>query len=171
MAKPMPRLLRAAALAAAVAALGGCGSTAALLAGEPPVWGSGQRPGALPGIGGRLDWSGVQSEVQGRVTVTARTEEEWQGLWRQVAAPAPGPLPPGWMAVAVFAGVQSGGGFAVEIVDAAVLRRIDFPDTLQVTYRIKAPAAGALTSQELTSPWAVRLVRDTPARPDFERIT
>ncbi len=169
----MRRILRVLALVGAVLPMGGCEYGASLLAGEAPAWGSTEAVRSLPGINGRLEWSGLQSEVQGRSTVVARTQEEWGQLWRRVAQDPPAPLPAGWMAVGVFAGLQNTGGHSVEILDAAPIRRAEFTaiERFVVTYRIVLPPAEGVAPQAQTSPWAIRLMRDTPTRVEFERVS
>jgi hypothetical protein len=150
--------------------LGGCQWGASFLAGEPPAWdGTLQK---MPGIDGRLEWSGQQSEIQGRLTMVARTQEEWDEMWRRAAQPPPAPLPEGWMAVAVFAGLQNSGGTAVRIEQAGGPWRANYSavERMLVTYRISQPPSDAIVTQAQASPWAIRLVRATPLRVEFERL-
>lgn len=166
-----PSAARAALLLGLAAPLAGCEWGAGLLAGEPPAWG-GTTASSRPGIDGRLEWEGQQSEIQARATLVARTQEEWAELWRRTAQEPPGPLPRGWMAVAVFGGVQNSGGYRVQVLDVVRARRSDVTqiERMLATYRISTPPPGGATSQAQTSPWAIRLVQDTPLRVEFERV-
>lgn len=154
--------LPALALTLCVALLAGCEWSASLLTGESPAWGSGTASAEqTPGIGGQFEWQGQQAEVQGRAFAVARTGEEWQALWSRTAMQPPGPLPQGWMAVAVFAGTRQTGGYGVEVVSMDAVAQTGAPDRLRVSYRIQPPPGDAMVTQALTSPWAIRIF---PAR-------
>ncbi|HSK41000.1 MAG TPA: protease complex subunit PrcB family protein [Arenibaculum sp.] len=151
-------VLRPAVLILSAALLAGCEWSASLLTGEPPAWGSGTAMAEQTlGVDGEFDWQGQQAEAQGRAFGIARTGDEWQALWSRTGTQAPGPLPRGWMAVAVFAGTRPTGGYSVEIVSMDAAAQTGAPDRLRVSYRIQAPPGDAMVTQALTSPWAIRV--------------
>src|SRR6218665_3153701 len=65
-----------------------------------------------------FSWNGTNANTSVAENVVARTEEEWQALWKRVQRPAPGKLPAGKMAVAVFLGQKPTAGYGVEISSA-----------------------------------------------------
>jgi hypothetical protein len=144
----------------------GCEWAGSALTGEAPFW-AGSAPGqggarARPGIDGEVRWSGQQAAVQGRALLAARTDEEWRRIWELAGEEPPGPLPDGWMAVAVFAGVRDTGGHSVEIGTVGPEEETGMPPRVHAVYRIREPAPDAMVTQALTSPWAVRIVPELP---------
>jgi hypothetical protein len=154
----------------------GCTPAMNLLAGEPLSNSDGaQAAQALPGINGQFEWSGVQAGVQGRATLIARTEKEWQDMWQLTATPAPGPLPQGWMGIGVFLGMRQTAGYSVAIegITEQVTTDQRFTDQglpasreMVISYGERAPAPGTMTAQMLTSPYVIRIVprSDWPTR-------
>jgi hypothetical protein len=154
----------------------GCTPAMNLLAGEPLSNPEGtQIAQAPPGIAGQFEWSGTQASVQGRTTIIARTEQEWQDMWRLAATPAPGPLPQGWMGVGVFLGMRQTAGYSVVIegITEQVTSDQRFTDQglpasreLVISYGERAPPLGAMTAQVLTSPYVIRIIQrnDWPLR-------
>lgn len=160
---------------AAMLVLAGCGDDSSPI----DVLGGGQEPvtppvevvtiplSPGPGINGRNDWFGAQSAANMDILVIARDERAWRILWQLVHADGtPGELPEGAMAVGVFLGQRSSGGYtaafeSVSLVDGEVIAR----------YRETAPPADAIVSQALTSPYAVRLVRASNAPVQFVRVS
>lgn len=164
-ARPAGGLGIAVALALALAACGGGNSPIDLLGGGqeavPPVESLGIPLAAGPGIDGRHDWFGSQSAGQLDVQITARDQRGWEILWQLVGEPAPGDLPDGTMALAVFLGPRPSGGYTV------AFDRVVRQDGLVVAdYRETTPPPDALVSQALTAPYAIRLVQadDAPVR-------
>jgi hypothetical protein len=118
-----------------------------------------------PGINGRNDWFGAQSAANMDILVTARDERSWRILWQLVGSEPPGELPEGAMAIGVFLGQRSSGGYtaafeSVSLAEGQVIAR----------YIETTPPADAIVSQALTSPYAVRLVRANGAPIQFVRI-
>ena len=154
----------------------GCTPVMNLLAGEPLSNPEGAETAqAPPGIDGRFEWSGAQAGVQGRTTLIARTEQEWQDMWQLAATPAPGPLPQGWMAIGIFLGMRQTAGFSVAIEGITEQVTTDQRFTQQglpasrevvISYGERAPAPGAMSAQVLTSPYVIRIVPriDWPTR-------
>jgi SH3-like domain-containing protein len=140
----------------------GCEWAGSALTGEPPFWPGDAAARTGTGIAGEVEWSGQQAGAQGRVHLAARTEEEWRRIWDLTGQEPPGPLPEGWMAVAVFAGARSTGGHSVGIRSVEPVQRSGSPPEVRVVYRIRAPAQDAMVTQALTSPWAVRIVPELP---------
>jgi len=154
----------------------GCTPVMNLLAGEPLSNSDGaQVAQATPGINGHFEWSGVQASVQGRVTMIAKTEQEWQDMWQLAAAPAPGPLPQGWMGIGIFLGMRQTSGYSVVIenITEQVTTEQRFTEQglppnreIVISYGERIPAPGTMTAQTLTSPYVIRIVRrsDWPTR-------
>lgn len=127
----------------------GAGAGASLLSGE-----------ATPGTA----WSGDRSQSGERAYVLADTPREWTELWARVGAPAPGPLPDGRMAAAVFLGPRDTAGFGVVIEDARAEG-----DTLVIGYHERVPGPDEAVAQVTTSPYAVRLLPRVAGTPKFVR--
>ena len=118
---------------------------AAALLGDQPA---GAPPPAAPDIK-TLEASQFSGIARAREAV-ARTQAEWDALWREHARPGK-PAPPvdfaGRMVVAVFLGSRSTGGYAVTITGT----RMD-GSTLVVEWREGAPGKRDITAQVLTAP-------------------
>ena len=154
----------------------GCTPAMNLLAGEPLSNPEGAEAARTPpGIDGHFEWTGVQASVQGRATLIARTEQEWQNMWQLAATPAPGPLPQGWMGIGVFLGMRQTAGYSVVIEGITEQVTTDQRFTQQglpasremvISYGERAPAPGAMSAQVLTSPYVIRIVprSDWPTR-------
>ena len=95
---------------------------------------------------------GPISLVAGEQQVVARSQAEWEALWKShgAAQPAPAVDFTTEMVVAVFLGAQPTGGFAVEITGA----RLE-GDTLVIRYVEQRPGRRDVVSQMLTSPFHV----------------
>ncbi len=95
---------------------------------------------------------GGQSGVDEPREVVARTEEEWQALWKTLPLKRDAPKVSfaNTMVVAVFLGSRPSSGYSVEIVD---VKRDG--DTLLVEYVEREPAANVMTAAVMTSPYAV----------------
>jgi hypothetical protein len=154
----------------------GCTPVMNLLAGEPLSNAEGtQSARTPPGINGHFEWSGTQAGVQGRTTLIARTEQEWQDIWQLAATPAPGPLPQGWMGIGIFLGMRQTAGYSVVIEGITEQVTTDQRFTEQglpasrevvISYGERIPAPGTMTAQMLTSPYVIRIVprSDWPTR-------
>ena len=121
-----------------------------------------------PGINGRTDWFGAQSLATIDILMTARDDRAWGVLWQLVHGKdgTPGDLPEGAMAVGVFLGQRPTGGYTVSfesvtLEDGQVIAR----------YIETEPPSGAIVSQALTAPYAVRLVRASDAPVQFVRLS
>lgn len=102
-------------------------------------------------------WSGAQSGVDQPSSRVIRDTAEWQALWQQLKREAPQPLAPNQMAVAVFLGQRRSGGYRVEVTRA----RAEAGASV-LEYREQTPAPGMMTTQALTSPWAVVTLPASP---------
>jgi len=154
----------------------GCTPAMNLLAGEPLSNPEGaQATQTPPGINGHFEWSGVQASVQGRSTIIARTEQEWQDMWQLAATPAPGPLPQGWMGIGIFLGMRQTTGYSVVIEGITEQVTTDHRFTEQglpasremvISYGERVPSPGTMTAQMLTSPYVIRIIprSDWPTR-------
>lgn len=157
-----------AALGAALMSATGCTAAMNLLAGEPLSNSEGTQIVQVPGIDGQFEWSGTQASVQGRTTIVARTQEQWENLWQLTGTPAPGPLPRDWMGIGVFLGMRqtAGYGVVIETITEQVTTDRQFIEQglpsgreLVVSYGERAPPPGAMAAQVLTSPFVIRIVR------------
>jgi hypothetical protein len=161
-------ILRFAVLGSVIAFATGCTPVMNLLAGEPLSNGEGtQTAGAPPGIDGLFEWSGMQAGVQGRTTLIAKTEQEWQDMWQLAATPPPGPLPQGWMGIGIFLGMRQTAGYSVAIEGITEQVTTDQRFTEQglppsremvVAYGERIPTPGAMNAQVLTSPYVIRII-------------
>lgn len=89
--------------------------------------------------------SGIDQAEQ----VVARTEAEWEALWKRHAPgrPAPSVDFARHMVVGVFLGSRPSGGYQVEITGARTDGQI-----LIVTWAERTPPPGAMAAQVLTAP-------------------
>jgi hypothetical protein len=170
------RMTRFSVLGTVIVLATGCTPAMNLLAGEPLSNPEGtQIAQAPPGIAGQFEWSGTQASVQGRTTIVARTEQEWQNMWQLAATPAPGPLPQGWMGIGIFLGMRQTAGYSVAIegiteqvtTDQRFIQQgLPASREVVISYGERAPAPGAMSAQVLTSPYVIRIVprMDWPTR-------
>lgn len=110
----------------------------------------------LPGCAGAegaADWQGNSTQSVTREAVVAEDAAAWQQVWARVGTPAPAALPDGNVAVAVFAGQKRTGGTSVEFVDVQ-----QGENQTTVRYRIKLPPLTQMTTQVISSPYAIKLV-------------
>lgn len=119
----------------------------------------------------KTSYSGTNADTTTQEFTTARTEAQWDALWKRLQEPMPGRLPKGKMAVVVMAGQRLTGGYKVEIVTAERERRLGDTDKFNVEWREYVPAPGTMQTQTLTSPWALRLVDDWPYAPDYHELS
>lgn len=118
-----------------------------------------------PGVNGRTDWFGAQSAANMDILVTARDERSWRIIWQLVGQEPPGELPEGAMAVGVFLGQRPTGGYTV------AFERVSVNDgQIVARYLETVPPTDAIVSQNLTAPYAVRLVRAHQGPIQFTRI-
>ena len=169
-------ILRFAVLGTVLAFATGCTPAMNLLAGEPLSNGEDTRAARTPpGIDGHFEWSGTQAGVQGRTTLIAKTEQEWQDIWQLAATPAPGPLPQGWMGIGIFIGMRQTAGYSVAIegINEQVTTDTRYteqglPPTREmvISYGERIPTPGTMTAQVLTSPYVIRIIprNDWPIR-------
>jgi len=157
------------ALAALAPVLSGCGGAGAWLAGEPGDPGARRLQGATAGPVGQGTWAGEISLATRPTFIVARTAAEWQALWDLVGQPVPGALPEDLMAMAVFIGTRTTGGYAVHVTDVRLERRPGIRDRVLVEYREVEPGRDARTAQILTSPYAIVLVPRTSSNVRFAR--
>lgn len=97
---------------------------------------------------------GANARVDDPTVRVATTTAELGEIYRlaygnQTPIPTPAPLS-GETAVAVFMGQRTSGGYSISVERVAASG-----STLNVTVRLKAPEAGMLTTQALTSPWVL----------------
>jgi len=109
---------------------------------------------------------GGVSDIQEPKEIVVKTAAEWQQLWRAHGA---GQAPPAVdfttrMAVGVFLGSRTTGGFSVQITAAEVV-----DGTLVVRYTESTPGPGAMLAQVITAPFHLVSVEkfDGPVR--FEK--
>lgn len=110
----------------------------------------------LPGCAGAegtADWQGNSARSVSREALVVQDAAAWQQVWERVGTAAPSGLPDDQAAVAVFAGQKRTGGYSVEFTDV----QRDENQTI-VHYRIKMPSLTQMTTQVMTSPYAIKLV-------------
>lgn len=153
-------------LATCLPFLAACGGATAWLAGEPPPKPTGEErmSGAAHGLVGRGTYIGELSQAQGQTFMVARTAQEWATLWALVGRTPPAPLGDGLMALAIFVGARTAGGYQVDILRIGVEGVPGQRDRLVVEYREIVPEGFA--PMVMTSPYAVVLVdrSDAPVR-------
>lgn len=113
---------------------------------------------------------GVDSQIDSARQVSARTDAEWQTLWRQHAGERARPTVDfsREVVVGVFLGSRPSAGFAVEIAGVR-----EDGSTLVVQYRETRPSPGALTAQVLTMPYHIVAVSRRAGMTDvrFEKVS
>ena len=109
---------------------------------------------------------GAHSNLDERLTASARTDAEWTALWKRHNYDKP--VPPvdfsKEMVVAVFMGSRPTGGFSVEITSAA-----ESGGKFVVSYRESAPRPDAMTAQVLTAPYHLAAVAKSALPIAFEK--
>lgn len=154
----------------AVVGLSGCGGTAAWLAGEAPG-GHGQIAGDAPApLAARAMWRAENGRAQSQSFLAARNEAEWQALWDLAGRPPPGRLPDDQMALGVFLGTRTTTGYSVDILRLRPERRSGQRDRLLVEYREISPPESLVTTQILTSPYAIVLIDRSDATVRYNRM-
>jgi hypothetical protein len=136
-------------------------AVAALLAGAPQA-------ASPPARGDMKTIESTQSSgVERPRQAVARTQEAWLALWKEHAGAgrsAPRVDFPSRMAVAVFLGSRSTGGYSVDILGT----RLEGA-TLVVEWRERAPDPRDITAQVLTSPAHLVEMPSHPGEVRFER--
>ncbi len=125
-----------------------------------------------PEINGESFWQGGYSGFNTHDCNVARTQEEWEDMWVKAHltetpdATPPGPLPEGAMAVAVFAGQRSSGGYAIEIEGTH-----EEDGKTIVDWRENTPKqGGGVNTGALTTPWGIKLVPATENEVTFKNL-
>ncbi len=153
------------ALALVPMVLTGCQGASSWLAGEPiPAAGGERMPGADQGLVGHGTFKGEISQAQSQTFLVARTAAEWDALWALAGRPPPARLPDGMMALGLFLGVRTSGGYGVDVVRIGVESVAGQRDRMVVEFRETVPQGVA--ASVITSPYAIVLVRrsDAPVR-------
>jgi hypothetical protein len=100
--------------------------------------------------------------------LVARTQADWDALWRDhlPARPQPALDLSKEMAVGVFLGSKPTAGYSVSIVSATEER-----GTVHVRYREDAPPADAITAQVITYPYQIVAIQKSSATDvKFEKV-
>lgn len=101
-----------------------------------------------------LQWSGQYGGGSESGTRVLRDTDEWISLWKELGREPPQPVDfSRHIAVAIFAGERRSGGYNLRVVNVRAES-----GRLLVDYIEEAPAAGAITTQALTSPWVVTVI-------------
>jgi hypothetical protein len=110
---------------------------------------------------------GTHSNIGDARQVVVRDAAAWSALWKQHAGDRPMPAVDfaKEAVAAVFVGTRSTGGFSVEIVGAE-----QKAGAFVVQYRETKPAAGAITTQVITSPFVLAAVPKADGDVKFERV-
>lgn len=146
--------------------------------GGAEAWLAGEAGGGVAGISGdvppplaaRAMWRAENARAQSQSFLVARTEAEWTALWDLAGRPPPGQLPPQQMALGVFLGTRTTTGYSVDIQRLRPERQDGQRDRLVVEYREITPPDGLITSQVLTSPYAIILVDRSEAVVRYNRM-
>jgi hypothetical protein len=115
--------------------------------------------------------SGSRSGIAFSLERVVRGAGEWERLWpaHQAGAFPQRPLPAvdfsSSLCIAIFAGEQPTGGFAVKVEQV-----VESAGGLEVVYRVTGPAPGAIVSQALTSPFQIIAVASRPGPVRFRRL-
>ena len=114
---------------------------------DAPSQGRGAQATTMTVVAGGSN-SGVTEPKQ----VVVRTAAEWNALWKTHAAEEPAPAIDfsKELVAAVFLGTRPTGGFRVEIIGARLAG-----EELIVEYEERRPAAGAIVTQALTTPFHI----------------
>jgi hypothetical protein len=109
----------------------------------------------------------LMSGVARAEQVVARTEPEWQTLWRRHAPGRPAPAVDftKHMVVAVFLGTRPSGGYQVQISDI----RSD-GNELVVQWREARPGPGQVAAQVMTAPSHIVTVPRHAGQVRFEKV-
>lgn len=122
-------------------------------------------------LGFRALDAGTRSGVGTPQEVVVRSPAEWEQLWRahQSVVSPQRPLPAADFSkdfvVAIFAGQQPTGGFAVAVEQVTASA-----SGIEVSYRVTAPPPGAIVPQALTSPFQIIAVPSRPGPVRFRRL-
>jgi hypothetical protein len=116
-------------------------------------------------------WQGSNADATTKTAIVARSQTEWDALWKRVNTTAPGPLPRNKMAVAVLAGQRANTGYAVEIVKAGKEFLFGQVERYNVEYRMTVPRDTArAVGAKPASPWAIRLSEYREGDIDFNEV-
>jgi hypothetical protein len=110
---------------------------------------------------------GDQSNMDDARQAVARSEAEWNLLWRQHSPDRPQPKVDfaREMVVGVFMGTRPTAGYAVEIVGTR-----EEGGSLIVQYRETRPARGMVAAQVITSAYHIIALPSRPGAVTFERV-
>ena len=115
--------------------------------------------------------AGMLSGVTAPEERMVRDAEAWGRLWQAVQAGGSSerPLPAVDFSretcIAIFAGQRPTGGYAVRVDQVT-----DSGGSLEVAYRVTAPAPGSIVSQALTSPYQIIAVPSRSGSVRFRRL-
>jgi hypothetical protein len=111
---------------------------------------------------------GSSSQLMDARQVVARTNAEWQALWRE-HSPAPAPAVDidfgESMVIGVFLGLRRTAGYSVTITSAT--RR---GNSIVVEYVEREPDGGQATAQVLTSPFHLAVIPRTTNAVEFRKV-
>ena len=100
------------------------------------------------------EWS-RQSAGMTQQVIVARTEVEWNFMWKLLGSEPEYTLEPGWFAVGIFLGQRPTSGYAVRIVSSQ-----DEAGEHVIRYQETAPSPGAMVLGVLTSPFLIHTFPD-----------
>ncbi len=116
--------------------------------------------------GEETEWRGSRGGKAAFSVIVARTPSGWDALWNGIGRPPPARFDASReIATAVFLGLRRTGGFGVTI--ESFERKGGF---MVVRFQEIRPAADAMVTQALTSPYVVRLLPKTGLPIAFERV-
>lgn len=110
---------------------------------------------------------GAQSNIDSPRQAVARTQGEWDALWRahDYDQPVPAVDFSRETVVAVFMGSRPSAGYTIAIVSA-----VQRGGALVVSYKESSPSRDAMTAQVLTSPFHIAAVPAFSGRVAFEKV-
>ncbi len=118
------------------------------------------------GFTGRMLEKGTQSYIDLPKQVVARTQAEWDAVWKQHSPNRPQPKVDfaAEMVVGVFIGSRNTAAYAVEITSVR-----DEKAALVVVYRETAPPPAAIVAQVITTPYYLVAVPQYSGAVRFEK--
>lgn len=120
---------------------------------------------------GASQMDGQNCSVRTEAEAVAKTQAEFEKIWKAVTdghwpKPETPELPADKMAVAIFMGSRSSGGYAIKITDVKTEG-----GKLVVEYSKASPEPGMMSTNVMTEPFSIRLVDKTDAPVEFKDTT
>lgn len=101
-----------------------------------------------------VEWRGATSATAAPQQRVVTNDIAWQELWGLVGQPAPQPLRPGAVGVAVFLGEKPTAGYGIDMQWSKTS-----DGALQVRWGEIAPSPGSVAGQMITQPWRIAMLQ------------